>query len=180
MMFRNALATLLLAFLFFWVNSPASLAQRGENFPREFLPLWERATAYTLEVAEAMPAERYQYRPSEGMFTFADQMVHIVKNLYWLNSAYIKAETSPIKDDPLENKSKEEIIKLLRDAFKYVADAAKNTTDRDVKNPVRFADEVVNKERIFYLMRDHMTHHRGQCIVYLRLNGLQPPRYKGW
>jgi uncharacterized damage-inducible protein DinB len=30
------------------------------------------------------------------------------------------------------------------------------------------------------LMHDHHTHHRGQIIVYLRLNGLKPPKYVGW
>jgi len=30
------------------------------------------------------------------------------------------------------------------------------------------------------LLNDHQTHHRGQLVVYLRLNGIKPPAYIGW
>ena len=33
------------------------------------------------------------------------------------------------------------------------------------------------KRQIFMLLADHITHHRGQMLVYMRLNGLVPPRY---
>ena len=33
------------------------------------------------------------------------------------------------------------------------------------------------KRQIFLLLADHITHHRGQMLVYMRLNGLVPPRY---
>lgn len=34
-----------------------------------------------------------------------------------------------------------------------------------------------SKRQIFSLLADHITHHRGQMLVYLRINGLTPPRY---
>ncbi|MEM6517680.1 MAG: DinB family protein, partial [Bacteroidota bacterium] len=27
---------------------------------------------------------------------------------------------------------------------------------------------------------DHVTHHRGQATIYLRMNGIKPPDYIGW
>ena len=33
------------------------------------------------------------------------------------------------------------------------------------------------KRQIFLLLTDHVTHHRGQMLVYMRLNGLVPPKY---
>ena len=33
------------------------------------------------------------------------------------------------------------------------------------------------KRQFFLLLADHITHHRGQMLVYMRLNGLVPPRY---
>ena len=33
------------------------------------------------------------------------------------------------------------------------------------------------KRQILLLLADHITHHRGQMLVYLRLNKLVPPRY---
>ncbi|MEM9260816.1 MAG: DinB family protein, partial [Bacteroidota bacterium] len=37
-----------------------------------------------------------------------------------------------------------------------------------------------SKRVIVYLLQDHATHHRSQLLVYLRLLGHQPPRYRGW
>ena len=33
------------------------------------------------------------------------------------------------------------------------------------------------KRQVMLLLADHITHHRGQMLVYMRLNGLKPPRY---
>ena len=33
------------------------------------------------------------------------------------------------------------------------------------------------KRQIFLLLTDHITHHRGQMLVYMRLKKLVPPRY---
>jgi uncharacterized damage-inducible protein DinB len=36
------------------------------------------------------------------------------------------------------------------------------------------------RRQILILMHDHQSHHVGQLIVYLRLNGIKPPAYVGW
>lgn len=38
----------------------------------------------------------------------------------------------------------------------------------------------MSKLQFINLLNDHQTHHRGQMMVYLRLNGIQPPEYMGW
>jgi uncharacterized damage-inducible protein DinB len=76
--------------------------------------------------------------------------------------------------------TKEEIISYLKKAFDYVGETVKNINEEELNDTLKFGGETVNKERIFYLMRDHMTHHRAQLIIYLRMNNIEPPRYVGW
>ena len=40
----------------------------------------------------------------------------------------------------------------------------------------------LTKENIFYLLRDHQAHHRAQCLVYLRMEGISGGSrvYVGW
>jgi len=158
----------------------AAHAQKEKSFSKEFLTLWKRGTAFTLAVAEAMPEAMYDYRPEEGALTFSQQLVHISENIYWLNSAFVVNEENPLGNDRNENPTKQEVIKQLKDAFGYVEGTLKNIGKEEIEMPIRFAGEEINKERIFYLMRDHMTHHRAQTMVYMRMNGIQPPRYVGW
>ena len=42
------------------------------------------------------------------------------------------------------------------------------------------SDVPMNKKNIFQLLLDHITHHRSQLVLNLRLCGIKPPRYIGW
>ena len=155
-------------------------SQKTTAFSKEYLDLWERAADYTIEVVRAMPEEYYNYRPNEDTFTFSEQVAHIITNIYWLNSTYILNETSPIKDASFEDLDKEDLIKNFEEAVKYVTKSAESITDKEVASPIIFAGVIMDKRRIFYLIRDHLTHHRAQSIVYLRFIGIEPPDYRGW
>jgi len=157
-----------------------SYSQKNSIFSKEFIEMWERASAYTIEVAQVMPEEYYNFRPNEETFTFSQQLAHIITNIYWLNSTFILNEANPIKDANLENLSKEELIKYFEDANKYVIKSVEELSDKQIATPIIFAGKIMTKKRIFYLMRDHLTHHRAQSIVYLHLNGIKPPKYIGW
>lgn len=167
-----------LVFIFI-ITASTGIYAKG-NFSVEFLPLWERATEYTLKVVEAMPENNYSYKATDEVNSFAKLTGHIAGNLYWLNSKFIREEENPMGDIDWENLSKSKLIENMKSAFEYVAESVNNINDEDLKAPVKFGGENVNQERIFYLMRDHMTHHRAQLILYLRLNNIEPPRYVGW
>ena len=162
------------------ISANSTFAQKGSAFSTEFIDIWKRASEYTIEVAEAMPEEYYKYRLNENTFTFSQQLAHIITNLYWLNSTFVANESNPIKDAKLDDLSKNDLIKSLKDVFTYVEKSASVISDKQSKDPVIFAGVIMDKKRIFYLMRDHLTHHRAQCITYLRLNNIEPPKYRGW
>ena len=142
------------------------------NFAQNFLPLWERATNYTLDVVGKMPSDNYDYRATDEVGSFAGLSGHIAGNIFWLTSQIIKDEDNPIDKVDWTELPREEIISYLKQAFNYVAKTVKDIDEKMLNEKVEFGGETVNKERIFYLMRDHMTHHRAQLIVYLRINNL--------
>lgn len=150
------------------------------NFKDNYLPVWERATNYTLEVVRAMPADNYDYRATDEVGSFAGLSGHIAGNIFWLTSRLIKDEDNQIDRIEWKELSKEEIISYLKQAFNYVAETVKEINEEELNDTLEFGGETMNKERIFGLMRDHMTHHRAQLILYLRLNKIEPPRYVGW
>ncbi|MDH5399474.1 MAG: DinB family protein [Cyclobacteriaceae bacterium] len=161
------------------LSSALMLKAQHMEFSRAFLPMWDRACKYTLEVAESMPAEAYQYKPTSEINTFSEHMDHIARNLYMLNSRYVLEKEQENKT--AQKKEKEEVIAGLKSAFDYVRSTLMVMTDEELKEEVLFfSGDSFKKDRIFYLMKDHMTHHRGQAIIYLRLNGIKPPAYRGW
>jgi len=171
---------MLLALCLWGLLAGSAAAQKQGSFAKDFLPLWKRSAAYTLKVAEAMPAEYYIYKPHDEALSFAQQLVHIAENLYWLNATYVLEEENPLGNNRLQNPDKQAVVKQLQNALNYVESSLKDISDSQVAQPLKFGGAQVDKERIFYLMRDHMTHHRAQAVLYLRLNGMEPPRYTGW
>ncbi len=150
-------------------------------FSEDFLPVWERAQAYTLAVAEAMPEEKYHDKPVAEVFSFGEQQMHIAGNLQWLYATYILNQPLSSLDVAAEGKTKEEIIQHLTTVMGTITQAMKSLPQGAENDSVRFFNEMMmNKKRVFLLMRDHMTHHRAQMILYLRLNGIEPPAYVGW
>lgn len=151
------------------------------EFADDFYPVWQRAGAYLLQVAEAMPADLYDYQPTEDVFTFEEQLMHTTANLYWLNATYIIQQELPDLNTEVKGESKEEIIQQLSAAIATVDSSYQTLAAGEENEGVNLFNRIeTNKKRVLLLMRDHMTHHRAQLILYLRMNGIEPPPYVGW
>ncbi|MDX1940008.1 MAG: DinB family protein [Saprospiraceae bacterium] len=139
----------------------------------------KNATAYTLEIAELMPEEYYDFKPVAEEMSFKEQLLHIIGNANWLISSYLggKALTQDLKK---KDYTKAEVIAIMKEGFGNAAETLANLKSEQLEEPVKFFAGDMNKRQIMTLLNDHHTHHRGQIIVYLRLKGVKPPQYKGW
>ena len=151
----------------------------AQEWKNEFLGTWKRAAEYSVELAEIMPEEKYDYTPSENVRSFRGQLEHIIQNLYMLNGRFVLDDFQRVQI--AEDASKEEVIKAMKTSFEYVYSTLLNMDEEQLEGKIKFfTGDEFSRRHIFELMRDHMTHHRGQLIIYLRMNNLEPPRYRGW
>lgn len=142
-----------------------------------FLEKWENSKVYLMEIAETMPENHYDYAPTLRQMTFKAQVLHITKNMNWLSTTYFEAKKlEAIK----ENATKAEVIAFLNLSFDRVAQAIIATDSASFSEKVDFFAGEKIKLQILNLLQDHVTHHRGQLIVYLNLKELTPPKYTGW
>ena len=109
--------------------------------------------------------------------TFKEQLLHIQANIHWLGTTYFGM--NPI-DKVEENAGKAELIHYLETTFITLGDTIKSVQSDTLKEEVSFFAGPKTKLQILNLLQDHVTHHRGQIIVYLNLNDITPPRYSGW
>jgi uncharacterized damage-inducible protein DinB len=146
---------------------------------KAFLEKWDNSRDYLIAMAELMPEEFYAFKPTERQLSFKEQLLHIKGNIDWLSGTYFSAEEyKQVKTDPAI--SKEETIKLLTDAFNSSSEIIKVATKEELQETVEFFAGPKSKLQILNLLQDHVTHHRGQLIVYLNLKDLEPPKYVGW
>lgn len=163
--------------LFTLVYSSFGFAQN--DVIEAFLEKWENSKTYLIEIAKAMPEDKYNFKPTEREMSFGEQLLHIKGNMDWLSTSYFTDEEFEKKKDEITY-SKEEIIAMLSNSFDAVSEIIKNTKSDALNEKVDFFAGEKTKLQILNLLQDHVTHHRGQLIVYLNLNEIVPPKYVGW
>tara|TARA_R110000787_G_scaffold28923_4_gene78744 strand:- start:22810 stop:23328 length:519 start_codon:yes stop_codon:yes gene_type:complete len=144
-----------------------------------FLEKWENSKSYLIAIAEAMPEENYNFKPTERQMTFKEQLMHIKGNMDWLSITYF-TDIEYKKEKKELPQTKNETILALENAFDAVIIIVENTPDEELKETIDFFAGPKSKLQILNLLQDHVTHHRGQLIVYLNLNEIEPPKYSGW
>lgn len=163
--------------------SATTFAQSEAAHLKELQQKWINAEAYTMALAESMPAAQYDFRPVEGEMNFAEQLTHLSSNMVWLCSDYLTTTMPPRSRKEIESyskKPKEEVLKVLEESLDFASATLKDFDPKQLNETVKFFSGPMTKRQIINLMNDHLTHHRAQAIVYLRINGVLPPRYVGW
>ena len=151
----------------------------AQDFLSDFKLKWKNAAEYTMEFARAMPEDHYAYTPTPIEMTFREQLKHIAGNMVWLCSSYLNGSKTTL-DPAKSGNSKKEIIAMLEQSFAYTNQTINKLTEKDLNHIVDFVAGKMSRRRIMLLLTDHVTHHRGQLVVYLRVKDVEPPAYRGW
>ena len=148
-----------------------TVAQWLTMIEREFVPL-----------AEAMPAEKYGFKPTAGEFkdvrTFGQQVKHVAcANFAFYNE--IEKKTPPDGCEtggPSPAKTKAELLQDPRESFSYAGRVLRTMTPRNALEPAGgpYGGEST-RLGIATLSIWHASDHYGQLVVYLRMNGIVPP-----
>lgn len=168
---------LLVVFYFFFNPNEAS---SQSYFKNEYQKVWKRAANYSMAVAEAMPERHYDFKVHPEGMSFKEQQLHIVTNISFLAQLISEEDRAFYDRENINSFSKNEVLEILKTALSYVAVLIESMEPDEVSKKMMFNNESISKKNIFYLLRDHMTHHRGQAIIYLRLQNIEIPNYIGW
>jgi hypothetical protein len=118
--------------------------------------------------ADAMPADKYGFKLTDGQMSFAQWLVHSIQRNY-SDCAALKSESVPAMEKQAASlKEKAEVSKALKDSFAYCADALQSMTDQKAISSAQvsnaFLHLVVHNNEIY-----------GNVVGYLRVSGIVPP-----
>jgi uncharacterized damage-inducible protein DinB len=128
------------------------------------LSILDNSRTYTMAVAEAMPENAYNFKPTEAVWNFRELMHHIAYGIQWWEANQVLEKETPW-DPPVAGKTKKEVLDYLLQSYS------------------KFEKTLQGKElsksatKGFHATLDHITHHRGQGVTYLRCSGVTPPEY---
>ena len=156
--------------LTFDVPSSGETGPSAAEYARHLPALGQLSVA----VAEAMPAEKYNFKPHPDSMTFAELMVHIAATNYQF-CAGLRDQQPPSLPSPT---AKPGVTKLLADSFHYCDVVILNLSESQLDAAHDSPDGHMPGRDILLALFIHVAHHRGQAEIYLRDVGIKPPGYR--
>jgi uncharacterized damage-inducible protein DinB len=137
---------------------------------------WERTRQLIVNIADAMPADKFSYKPTPAQRTYGEQVMHIVQvDLKLLSTLGAKAPAPSIN---MQATTKADVMAALRQSFDYGAAVLKEFDDQRLLERVAslpFMGPTASRARVIYFSMQHSQDIYGQMAVYLRLNDITPP-----
>jgi len=128
-------------------------------------------------LAEAMPAEKYAWRPGEGVRAVGEVFTHIIGANYGVARALGTPPPSGFDFKALGalSNDKSKAVQALKDSFAHLRSATLALNDSDADKPQKMFGRQSTLRGSFTMIIGHFGEHLGQSIAYARINGVVPP-----
>ncbi len=166
---------LLVLVLFFPVVLWAQEDQKAQDQIMGFVAFYADRVS---QLAEAIPDDKYDWAPSDGVRSAGEAVMHVASANYWL-SMKMGADLPAEIDLMTYEKSvtgKEKIKDELKKSLEFLMASAKNVPDEQLMDAVEFPGGMpMNKRGVMLIALSHVSEHMGQLVAYARSNGIVPP-----
>jgi uncharacterized damage-inducible protein DinB len=133
-------------------------------------------------LATAMPAEKYSWRPGEGVRSAGEVYTHVIQANYGIARAL--GTSLPAGFDPKTlstiSGDKQKVVQALKDSFAHFRGAILALNDADADKPQKMFNRQTTLRGSFIAITGHFGEHLGQSIAYARMNGVVPPWTEGF
>ena len=132
----------------------------------------------TVAAFEAMPADKYEYKPTADQMTFGHLAAHIVESNYYF-CANVGDVPEPKVDELKGTEGKDKLVAAMKTSFQFCHEALAKADDSKMSGDIKWFD---GKPRArtwaFVGLASSWADHYGAAAMYLRLNGILPPTAK--
>jgi uncharacterized damage-inducible protein DinB len=141
-----------------------------------FVAHWKKSKDLTLKVADAMPAENYDYKPFPEARSFAGELVHICGG----ESHYLGmlGKGAAPKAPAAAEQTKPAVIKYVGENYDWAIGVVGQLTEADLtKSFDAGRGASMTGLECLYAAMIHTAHTRGYAEMFLRNKGITPPSY---
>jgi hypothetical protein len=169
-----------ITFILLFVAICPPLYAQQDYFIKDYVERLENSKKYAIVVAELMPEDTYDFKVTEESKSFAEHLMYIGWALDWHSQTLIggREPRDWRTDTELRpaDKSKQEMIDKMEETFDLAIQLISELEVAKLEERLDYFGLDRTKRQILLLLSDHITHHRAQMLVSLRLNGITPPR----
>ena len=153
----------------------AAAASPAPSFRADFLKEMDNLEKKLVSLAEAMPQEKYSWRPMEGVRSVSEVYMHMAaSNFNFPQFLGIKPPAGAVPEmEKITDKAK--AVELLKLSLAHVRQAATNTPDAEWDKTVTYSGRNIVVREAFFRQALGMREHLGQSVAYARMNRVVPP-----
>jgi hypothetical protein len=139
---------------------------------KEIMP---RQQKNLIAAAEAMPADKYNYKPTPEQITFGHLMMHIATSNNGLCSK-IGDVAAPKTEDLKDTDGKDKLVTALKASFDFCGTVLAKADDSKLGDAMELwkGHQGTRASALIALTNDWADHYSA-AAMYLRLNGMLPP-----
>lgn len=163
-----------LLFSFFLASTFAIPQAATASAAGEYAKHFEALSKLSIAVAQAMPPEKYGFRPHPDSMDFGQLMSHIATTNFQF-CAGLKDSPTPTLPSPAD---KTATVKFLSDSFDYCSGVIASLSEEQLMKAHNSPDGNLPGREVLLALYIHVAHHRGQAEIYLRDVGIKPPAYR--
>ncbi|HEU4629895.1 MAG TPA: DinB family protein [Gemmatimonadaceae bacterium] len=172
---RPALALLLVAVP---LHAQGADPATATGLRKELIAQLDDGEKKLVALAEAMPQEKYGWRPGEGVRSVSEVFVHVASANYLfprLAGVQRAPDVTLPRDAEQTITDRVRIVELLHKSFAFARQAVMDVPDAQLDDSVDMFGTPTTKRGVLVTMATHLHEHLGQSIAYARTNGVVPP-----
>ena len=135
---------------------------------------WDTIALNLKESAEVVPADKYSFKPSQDVKTFAGEMGHAA-NTHYFFCARIKGEPNPNKADYEKETNKDALVKAVIASNEYCSSVINAANDKWLMEMVGQGPQAQPRGAVLAAHIAHSNETYGTVVPYMRMSGIVPP-----
>jgi uncharacterized damage-inducible protein DinB len=136
-----------------------------------------------IALANAIPEEKYSWRPAAGVRSIGEVFVHIAS----ANQLLTKLATSKLSNEELQKAigeqsaiekqpvTKQQLMQMLTASFTAVRKTLEAERPATLSRDTDFFGTATTRRAVYVFLDVHIGEHLGQAIAYARMNNITPP-----
>ena len=153
---------------------PAQAAPAGLR--GDMIAQFDDAATKLVQLAEAIPQDKYTWRPGTGVRSVSEVLMHVAGGNYFiLTFAGVKAPAGATDAGEGSVTDRAQVIARLKQSCDHVRAALRAASEADLDKPATMFGRATTVRNVYLTIVTHAHEHLGQMIAYARTNGVVPP-----
>lgn len=141
---------------------------------------WSRNNYMISSLADAMPENKYNFKPTPAQQSFGERVLHVAQiNLMLLKALGAKAPAPDIDEEATSKVASMAAVQKVGDyGVAVIRELGEKGLEARIDSPgpmAWFMGPQVSRQRVIYFLMTHSQDTYGQLVVYARLSGIVPP-----